>query len=145
MTAATRLVSRASEAARARLGPGRFWDWIGAVPAAPALQIEVSRNVTRRCPILVMALSLPRIANPGGSVPTLAFQKLTKKSAAIHKRTAAVVAMLTMFTDAADRPISARSMKPIARKAWHKQFPLRHRRGKYRLQRPPSLRPGNWS
>lgn len=54
------------------------WDWIGAVPAAPALQIEVSRNVTRRGPILVMALSLPRLANPSGSVPTLAFQKLTK-------------------------------------------------------------------
>ncbi len=34
--------------------------------------------MTRRCPILVMALSLPRLASPSGSVLTLAFEELTK-------------------------------------------------------------------
>lgn len=96
----------------------------GAVPAAPALQIEVSRNVTRRCPILVIALSLPRLANPSGSVLTLAFQKLTKP---VRQFTKEQHLSWPIADHAHWRPLTARTarapkMKPIAPKAGTKDL-----------------------
>lgn len=72
---ASRFSDTGSSAGATRRRSG--WDWIGAVPAAPALQIEVGRNVTRRCPILVWRC-LYHASLILAALSSRRFQKLTK-------------------------------------------------------------------